>query len=126
MILINSVGGRNTGLKGQTGAQKTWMKVRRNAERTRSDVGRLWGEEAGSKEKVFCIHSNSVCSLYGEMNKGNICLQTPKATTVCVDVFCCVFAYYYSCVFVRISACLSAAVRVCASLCVFVVVVYLL
>lgn len=60
--------------------------------------------------KVCGMNSNSVCSLYGERNKGNICLQTPDATTVCVDVFCSVFAYYYFCVLGGISACLFVTV----------------
>lgn len=68
--------------------------------RKRSDLGRLWGVEAGGKEKVCCIHSNSVCSLYGETNKGNICLQTPNAATLCVLTFsaACVCMLVFLCV----------------------------
>lgn len=50
-----SVGSRNTGLKGRQVHKKTWMKVRRNAEKSRSDLGALWGVDAGRKGKDCCL-----------------------------------------------------------------------
>lgn len=104
IILIYSVGSRNSRLKGRQARKRTWMEVRRNADRTRSDLGRLWGVEAGMKGKDCCIHSNFVCSLYGERNKGNSCLQTPNAATVCVDVFCRVCVCLHIIIFVYLCA----------------------
>lgn len=107
MILKHSAGRRNSGLEGQDRCTRKHGKKKG----TRSDLGQLWGVEAGGKEKVCCIHSNSRLSLYRETNKGNICLQTPNAATLCVLKFsaACV------CILVFLCACAHKCLSLCGS-----------
>lgn len=81
------------------------MKVRRNAERTRSDVGRLWGVEAGK----VCCNTQTLSLPYMERGTKKILLNKLPMLPLCVLTF------FAACVCILLFVCLCAEVLVCGS-----------
>lgn len=94
--------------------KEAWMEGEKHC---RSKLTQGKGGRQERKGLLYTLTPNSLCSLYGWRNKGNICFKTPNATTVCCCFLHCVCTLQY--VFVRVAELVQAFV------CVFVFVLLL-